>query len=114
MQRNVESGSLLFKSYSKNMFSEFRLELSPAAKKDLRKLPRSVQKEITFTHLPKIQADPFSSSEPLLGALKGERSYHFGRNPEYRIIFFIEGAVITVTIMGTREGVYRRAKRRKN
>jgi len=39
----------------------------------------------------------------LLGTLKGERSYHFGRKPEYRIIFYPENNLITVTIIGTRE-----------
>jgi mRNA-degrading endonuclease RelE of RelBE toxin-antitoxin system len=46
-----------------------RLELSPAAKRDLRRLPLSIQKE--------------------------------------------EEDVITVTIIGTRENIYMRAKRRK-
>ena len=91
----------------------FSLELSPAAKRDLKKLPHTVQEEIVFQHLPEIKEDPFRKSEPLLGTLGGERSYHFGRKPEYRIIFFVEDELITVTIIGTREGVYRRARRRK-
>ena len=91
----------------------FSLELSPAAKRDLKKLPRSVQEEIAFKHLPIIEGDPLGESEPLLGALQGERSYHFGRKPEYRIIFFVEDETVTVTIIGTREGIYKRAKRRK-
>lgn len=89
------------------------LELSPAAKRDLKKLPRSVQKEIVFKHLPEIRKEPYSNSEPLIGALKGERSYHFGRKPEYRIIYYIEDDLVTVTIIGTREDIYKRAKRRK-
>ena len=113
MQENGEIGLPLSKSYSKNMHSTFSLELSPAAKRDLKKLPRPVQEEIAFKHLPEIQGDPLSQSEPLLGTLKGERSYHFGRNPEYRIIFFVDGDTVTVTVIGTREGIYRRAKRRK-
>jgi mRNA-degrading endonuclease RelE of RelBE toxin-antitoxin system len=95
------------------MHNAFALELSPAAGRDLRKLPRSVQEEIAFKHLPKIEGDPFSNSEPLLGTLKGERSYHFGRKPEYRIVFFVADNLVTVTIIGTREGIYRRARRRK-
>lgn len=95
------------------MGKSFTLELSPAAGRDLEKLPRAVQEKIVREHLPKIEEDPLSESEPLFGTLKGERSYHFGRRPEYRIIFFTEENVITVTIIGTREGVYRRAKRRK-
>jgi len=62
----------------------YHLELSFAAKRDLKRLPRSIQKEIVFKHLPEILKDPFSKTEPLLGTLKGERSYHFGRKPEYK------------------------------
>ena len=95
------------------MHKTYRLEISPAAKRDLKKLPNQVQKKIVFEHLPNIQKEPYFSSEPLIGALKGERSYHFGRKPEYRIIYCLEDHLITVTIIGTREGIYKRAKRRK-
>ncbi len=61
------------------MPKKYTLELSPAAKRDLKRLPLSVQKDIVFTHLPAIEADPLSTSTPLVGALKKERSYHFGR-----------------------------------
>jgi mRNA-degrading endonuclease RelE of RelBE toxin-antitoxin system len=91
----------------------FTLELSPAARRDLQRLPLSVQKDIVFEHLPAIEEYPFSKSRPLFGALKGERSYHFGRKPEYRIIFYVEENIVTVTIIGTRESIYKRAKRRK-
>ena len=91
----------------------YNLELSPAARKDLKRLPPAIQKEIVFEHLPKIRRDPFLRTKPLVGTLKGERSYRFGRKPEYRIIFFVHDDLITVTIIGTREGIYKRAKRRK-
>ena len=91
----------------------YQLELSPAAKRDLKKLPNEIQKSIVFEHLASILENPFLSSKPLVGALKGERAYHFGRNPEYRIIYFVEQNLITVTIIGTRENIYKRAKRRK-
>ena len=45
---------------------------------------------IVFEHLPKIEHDPLGVGKPLFGVLKGELSYHFGRNPEYRIIYFID------------------------
>jgi len=57
--------------------------------------------------------DPFSKTEPLLGTLKGERSYHFSRKPEYRIIYYIEDDLIIVTIIGKRESIYKRAQKRK-
>ena len=95
------------------MHRTYRLEISPAAKRDLKKVPGPVHNKIVFEHLSKIQDKPYSNSEPLIGALKGERSYHFGRKPEYRIIYYIDNDLITVTIIGTREGIYKRAKRRK-
>ena len=95
------------------MHKTYQLEISTAAKRDLKKLPNQVQKKFVFEHLPNIQKEPYFSSEPLIGALKGEISYHFGRKPEYRIIYYLEDYLITVTIIGTREGIYKRAKRRK-
>ena len=91
----------------------FVLEISPAAKRDLKRLPEKVQKEVLFTHLPTIKANPHEVGRRLQGTLKGERSYRFGRKPEYRIVYFVEGELITVTIVGTREGIYKRAKRRR-
>lgn len=93
--------------------SKYALELSPAARRDLKRLPLEIQGDIVFIHLPAIQADPYKAGERLRGVLKGERSYHFGRKPEYRVVYFVEGNLITVTIIGTREGIYKRAKRRK-
>jgi len=95
------------------MHKTYQLEISPAAKRDLKRLPNEVQKKIVFEHLPNIQKEPYFSSEPLIGTLKGERSYHFGKKPEYRIIYYLEDDVITVIIIGTREGIYKKAKRRK-
>jgi len=66
----------------------YELEISPAAERDLKRLPRSIQRDIVLEHLPEIARDPFSKSKPLVGMLKGERSYSFGRKPEYRIIFY--------------------------
>lgn len=61
------------------------LLLSQAAQRDLKKLPRNIQKEIVCSHLPKIQANA-EVGVPLVGVLKGERAYHFGHRPEYRIV----------------------------
>ena len=68
--------------------ARYKLELSPAAMRDLKKIPKHVQKEIVLSHLQEILEDPFGKSKPLVGALKGERSYSFGHRPEYRIIRF--------------------------
>ncbi|MDD5355448.1 MAG: type II toxin-antitoxin system mRNA interferase toxin, RelE/StbE family [Candidatus Omnitrophica bacterium] len=93
--------------------ARYKLELSPAAMRDLKKIPKHVQKEIVLAHLQEILEDPFGKSKPLVGALKGERSYSFGHKPEYRIIYFVEKGLITVTLIGSRENLYQRAKRRK-
>jgi mRNA-degrading endonuclease RelE of RelBE toxin-antitoxin system len=94
------------------MHEPYRLEVSPAAQRDLKRLPPNVRSEVIVDHLPTIARNPFRVSTPLIGGLRGERSYHFGRKPEYRIIFFVEDDLVTVTILGTREGIYRRARRR--
>lgn len=91
----------------------YGLELSPAALRDLKSMPINIQKEIVITHLPIIRNNPFQAGRPLVGALHDERSYHFGRKPEYRIVYFVEGKVITVTLLGSREGIYKKARRRK-
>lgn len=92
----------------------YKLELAPSAKRDLKKLPINIQKDIAFVHLPAITSNPFMEGTPLAGTLRGERSYHFGRKPEYRIIYFIKKSIVTVTIIGTREGIYKKAKQRHN
>ena len=95
------------------MPDQYQLEITSAARRDLKRLPAQIQKDIVFKHLPKIRNNPFSTNKPLLGFLHDERAYHFGRKPEYRRIYFIEQNFITVTIIGSREGIYKRAKRRK-
>ena len=94
------------------MATRYSLELSPAARRDLKRLPKDTQREIVYKHLPLIQTNPNKVGNRLVGALKGERSYHFGRKPEYRILYFVEDDFITVTIVGTREAIYKRAQRR--
>jgi mRNA-degrading endonuclease RelE of RelBE toxin-antitoxin system len=93
--------------------TKFELELSPAALRDLKSLSLKIQREILSSHLPLIRETPYLVGKPLAGVLHKERSYHFGRKPEYRIIYFIEGNIITVTLIGTREGIYKKAKRRR-
>lgn len=92
--------------------SIYSLELSPVAKRDLKSLSLEVQKDIVFHHLPVIRNNPYKAGKPLSGALAHERSYHFGRKPEYRIIYFVEGNLIAVTLIDSRESIYKKAKRR--
>jgi len=91
---------------------DYELELSPAAIRDLKALPTRVQRDIAISHLPIIREKPYQVGKPLVGVLYKERSYHFGRKPEYRIIYSIEDNLITVTLIGTRESIYKKAKRR--
>lgn len=92
--------------------AEFKLLISPAAHRDLKKLPIDVQTKVVYEHLPAIERDPFGVGHALYGALKGELSYRFGRKPEYRIIYYVENELITVTIIGSRENLYKRARKR--
>ncbi len=92
---------------------EYELEISPAAKRDLKSLPLKVQKDIVMNHLTIIKETPYQVGKPLVGTLHKERSYHFGRKPEYRIVYFIEGKLIIVTVIGTRESIYKKAKKRR-
>ena len=94
------------------MKKTYELLLSAAAKRDLKRLVSDIQHAVVFEHLPKIAQDTFLVGTPLLGALKGELSYHFGRKPEYRIIYFLEDQLIVVTIIASLENIYNRAKRR--
>jgi len=48
------------------MHRTYQLEILPAAKRDLKKIPSQVQNKIVFELLPKIQDKPYSNSEPLL------------------------------------------------
>ena len=91
----------------------YQLELSTAAMRDLKALPLKIQRDIAVIHLPVIRGMPYQAGKPLVGTLYKERSYHFGRNPEYRIIYFIEDNMITVTLIGSREGIYKKARRRR-
>ena len=92
---------------------KYELELSSAAMRDLKSLPLKIQRDIAINRLPVIREMPYLVGKPLAGTLHKERSYHFGRKPEYRIIYFIEDNVITVTLIGTREGIYKKAKKRR-
>lgn len=95
------------------MTSEYELEISPAAKRDLKSLPSKIQKDIVMNHFSIVRESPYQVGKPLVGTLHKERSYHLGRKPEYRIIYFIEGKLITITLIGTRESIYKKAKRRR-
>jgi mRNA-degrading endonuclease RelE of RelBE toxin-antitoxin system len=94
------------------MQMDFKLEFTTAARRDFKKLPPNVRNAIEQTHCPKIKSDPFGQGEPLRGDLVGVYSYHFGRKPEYRILYFVEGDSVVIIAIGPHNAAYRKAKRR--
>ncbi len=90
-----------------------QITLSPAAQRDLKKLPPQVRQSVFHQHLPKIAVVPQTAGEPLHGKLKGLSSYHFGHRPQYRILYSIEkGETVLVVFVGTRENAYGEVSRR--
>ena len=93
--------------------NHFEIELSTAARRDFRRLPRQVQDALLNTHFPIIQASPETVGSPLSGRLQGQRSYHFGHRPQYRLLYKVIGNHILISTIATREEVYKRAKRHR-
>ncbi|MBI3950913.1 MAG: type II toxin-antitoxin system RelE/ParE family toxin [Acidobacteria bacterium] len=92
----------------------YRVELAPAAERDIKKLPPPVRREVINVHLPRIANDPRWRGSPLHGEFVDYWSYHFGHRPEYRIIYSVEEDIVTVMIVliGARENIYKRLRRR--
>ena len=92
----------------------YRVELAPAAERDIKKRPPSVRRGTVEVHLPRIASDPLGQGPPLHGAFAHYWLYHFGRRPEYRIIYSVEEQTVTIKVIlvGTRESVYKRLRRR--
>jgi mRNA-degrading endonuclease RelE of RelBE toxin-antitoxin system len=44
--------------------SKYALDISAAARRDLKRLPLEIQRDIVFIHLPEIQEDPYKAGEP--------------------------------------------------
>ena len=58
----------------------------PKVKKDLKKIDKSVQKDIIENQLNRILSDPEEVGSSLHGDLEGIKSFHFTKNKvEYRI-----------------------------
>ena len=93
----------------------YRDEYHPKVKADLKKIDRSVIKDIFDTHIPNILKNPHDLGEPLRGSLEGIRTYHFRKNKvEYRIAFAVEEdiSVVYILMVGKRENFYEILKRR--
>lgn len=92
----------------------FELRFHPAVRKDLKKIKKSVVKEIKDRHFMKLREDPFAA-EDLWHIFKGLKSYHFkSENTEYRIIYEIyeDEKIVAVLLIGKREHLYEKLKRR--
>lgn len=89
------------------------IEFSTAARREFKRLPKNVQDALLDEHLPQVEAFPHTAGSPLSGPLRGQLSYHFGHHPEYRVIYKVIGNKVLISTLGTREEVYKRAKRRR-
>jgi len=92
----------------------FELKFHPAVKRDLKKIGKSVAREIKDKHFRNIKENP-STSENLSHMFKGLKAYHFKSGTvEYRIIYEIyeDENIVIVLLIGKRENLYSKLKRR--
>lgn len=92
----------------------YRDEYHPKVKSDIKKLDKSVAREIYDVHIDKILLHP-SANENLHGDLEGSLSYHFRKNKvDYRIAYSIDDKrkVVYFLMMAKRENFYELLKRR--
>lgn len=92
----------------------YRDEYHPKVKADIKKLDKSILKELFSIHIEGILREPYAE-EGLHGDLKGVFSYHFRKNKvDYRIAYTIdEGAkIVYILMIGKRESFYEILKRR--
>ncbi len=86
----------------------------PKVKSDLKKIDKSVAKEIKEKHLDIILNDPMGN-EPLKGKLSHIRSYHFQKNAtQYRIAYEVleNEEIIFHYMVATRENFYKKLETR--
>lgn len=92
----------------------YKDEYHPRVKSDLKKLDKSVVREIYDIHLKNILHEPYSD-EKLHGDLEGVSGYHFRKNKvDYRIAYSIEEGkkIVYFVMVGKRENFYEILKRR--
>jgi mRNA interferase RelE/StbE len=85
---------------------QYTVQLAPAAKRQLRKLDRSIQERIV-RRLDKLEKDPRPSG---VEKMEGDESTYRIRMGEYRIVYEIRDKVLVVLVLkvGHRREVYRR------
>lgn len=88
------------------MARRYRVELTPAARRDLRSLPREVLRRID----PQISALAEEPRPPGARKLAGAEHLYRVRVGAYRIVYEVQDAVVVVTIVRVahRRDVYRR------
>jgi mRNA interferase RelE/StbE len=82
------------------------VQLAPAAKRQLRKLDRSIQERVV-RRLEKLEKDP---RPPGVEKMEGDESTYRIRMGEYRILYEIRDKVLVVLVLkvGHRREIYRR------
>ncbi|TAK27926.1 MAG: hypothetical protein EPO21_23190 [Chloroflexota bacterium] len=87
-----------------------------AAAKDLFKLMRHNQPllhAIVATHIPTILQAPYKAGEPKKGDLAHVRAYDLRvKGVAYRLIYEVEGGVVSFIAIGPHDTAYERARRR--
>lgn len=94
--------------------NRYRIEAVRAVKKDFRRLPPVVVAALEQEHFPALKSDP-RLGEPLRHEFKGLWAYHFSSlGIQYRIIYEIDDGhrVIYILLIGARENLYDRLRRR--
>jgi mRNA interferase RelE/StbE len=83
----------------------YRIEISPAAERQIRKLDRSVRRRI-FQKLETLKAGPHP---PGSEKLSGNDGFYRVRVGDYRIIYDIQDEITTVVVLkvGHRKEIYR-------
>jgi mRNA interferase RelE/StbE len=84
----------------------YTVQLAPAAKRQLRKLDRSIQERVV-RRLEKLEKD---SRPPGVEKMEGEEGTYRIRMGEYRIVYEIRDKVLVVLVLkvGHRREIYRR------
>jgi mRNA-degrading endonuclease RelE of RelBE toxin-antitoxin system len=94
-----------------------RYEFGAAAARDLEALVRHnvpLLMEIVTRHIPNILADPLAAGERKKGDLAHVRAYGFTmKRVAYRLVYQVEGDLITFAAVGTHDEAYARASRRR-
>ena len=91
----------------------YRIELSKGAIKDLKKMEPALR-DYFYNRFYEIGENPHKH-EKLKGTFKELRSYHCKvKGVEYRIIYYVnvEGKLIVIALVGTRENIYKELARR--